>query len=87
MQVGVSFSLTLSPNVRITFGPDGALPEGDPDDEDEDDGAGDDETYTIDSYSDNSFASDVRMFELDEIEVALQDFIQNGTAQQEFSIG
>lgn len=87
MQIGVSISLTLSRNVRITLAPDGALPEVDPDDEDEDDGADDDEAYTIDSYSDNSFASDVTIFELDDVEAALQDFIQNGTAQQEFPVG
>lgn len=78
MQIGLTVSLTLNNNVRILFGPDGAQPGADP----EDDGAGDDDdSYATDSFTDDdSFGSDdSRDIELDDIEAALLDFMNERT--------
>lgn len=86
MQIGVSVSLTLSRNVRITLGPDGAEPEPmEVDVEDEDDGTGDDDYYSTVSNSDMSLASDVSLFALDDVETALQEFVDSDSTQEGIS--
>lgn len=77
MQIGVAVNLMRNRNVRIIL----RQPELDVDNEDEDDGVGDDETYTIDSYSDNSFASDSSLFVLDDVESALHEYVESESAQ------
>lgn len=77
MQIRVAVNLTLNRNVRIIL----RQPEMEADNEDEDDGVGDDETYTIDSYSDNSFASDSSLFVLDDVESALHEYVESESAQ------
>lgn len=79
--------MTLNRNVRIILRQDGAQPELEADNEDEDDGVGDDETYTIDSYSDNSFASDASLFLLEDVESALHEYAENESAQGALSFG
>lgn len=77
MQIRVAVNLTLNRNVRIIL----RQPEVEVDNEDEDDGVGDDETYTVDSYSDNSFASDSSLFVLDDVESALHEYVESESAQ------
>lgn len=84
MQIEASISLTLSRNMRIALGPDDVIPGLDADVEFDGDDETDDETYTIDSYSDvQSSVSDTGEFVLEEVESALQEYIENGIVQRE----
>lgn len=83
MQIEATVSLTLSRNVRITIGHEGAQPDAigadddNDDDDDDDDEPDDDVTYTVDSYSDGSLPSeDDSLFELEDVENALREFVE-----------
>ncbi|XP_050539239.1 uncharacterized protein LOC126904312 isoform X2 [Daktulosphaira vitifoliae] len=81
MQIEATVSLTLSRNVRITLGPDVAQAE--LDDDNNDPGNDSDETYSVDSFSDDySSTSDLSMLALDDLESALQEFVQSDTIQR-----
>ncbi|XP_060863081.1 E3 ubiquitin-protein ligase RNF34-like [Metopolophium dirhodum] len=92
MQIEASVSLTLRRNVQITIGTAEEEPEVDVDDDDEeeedddDDADDDDDLYTIDSYSDISSTSDVSMLGLEDVHIALQEFINSDGAGRRFSI-
>jgi len=90
MQIEASVSLTLRRNVQITIGTAEEDPEVDVDDdeeeEDDNDDDADDDLYTIDSYSDISSTSDVSMLELEDVHIALQEFINSDGAGRRFSV-
>lgn len=88
MQIEASVSLTLSRNVRITLGPEGARPDVAEivvdDEDDEGDGVEeDDETYTIESFSDIT-SSDEDIL-LDDVESALREFVDGDAARAQFT--
>lgn len=83
MQIEATVSLTLSRNVRITIGHEGVQPDAigvdddnDGDEDDDDDVPDDDVTYTVESFSDGSLPSDDSLFELEDVENALREFVE-----------
>lgn len=92
MQIEASVSLTLRRNVQITIGTAEEEPEVDVDDDeeeeedDDDDADDDDDLYTNDSYSDISSTSDVSMLGLEDVHIAIQEFINSDGNGRRFSI-
>ncbi|XP_060850269.1 uncharacterized protein LOC132929154 [Rhopalosiphum padi] len=89
MQIEASVSLTLRRNVQITIGTPEQEPEVDDDeddDEDDEDDDGVDDLYTIDSYSDNSSSSDVSMIGLEDMHIALQEYVNSDGTRGRFAI-
>jgi len=91
MQIEASVSLTLRRNVQITIGTAEEEPEVDVDDDeeeedDDDDADDDDDMYTIDSYSDISSASDVSMIGLEDVHIAIQEFINSDGGGRRYSV-
>ncbi|XP_050421743.1 uncharacterized protein LOC126834100 isoform X2 [Adelges cooleyi] len=85
MQIEASVSLTLSRNVRITIGPDGPEPELDVDDDDDTDAEVYEDSYSSDTFSPSlpySHSSDLSLFALDDLESALQEFVESETVQR-----
>jgi hypothetical protein len=92
MQIEASVSLTLRRNVQITIGTPEQEPEVDDDEDDDDDDDDDedddgvDDLYTIDSYSDNSSSSDVSMIGLEDMQIALQEYVNSDGTRGRFAI-
>lgn len=80
VQLEATISFSLNHSVRVTLGPDDAEPDQFVDDNDEDDGIDDDDLLSIDSYTDDySSASEASLFGIDEVESALQEFVEYDT--------
>lgn len=99
MQIEASVSLTLRRNVQITIGTVEEEPEVDVDDDgeeeeeeedddedDDDDADDDDDLYTIDSFSDISSTSDGSIIALEDVHIALQEFVNSDLARRRISI-
>lgn len=82
MRIETSVHLSLTRNMRITLGPDDEQPELEADDDDDDDN----ETYSIESYTDNSYSPSSSIIEFGEMEavMALQHEIEEANNYIDF---
>lgn len=92
MQIEASVSLTLRRNVQITIGTAEEEPEVDVDDEEEDnddDDGGDDSADSADDddnlYSIDASVSDTNIIEVEDVQIALQEFVHDSFVRRRYS--